>query len=246
MTSCSGLRSSPRLASKQRAVLLPLLKEKDTVIANLEEKIVDLEAKVMSGDGDKFKDVLAEKNQLEEDYKTLGERKLKLEEEVQTMSQDLQRCHDQILELEEKNMKLLDVLQTEQSRVTSLKSKVAKLSSADEEDTLENLIETFVEKVSFLCKDENLKISVSSENRNVKLKLTTRATHRHSWSLESSIHTKFGCFNTYLIYLAPGVNMAHACRFLLRISEALYDITLIRSGSICECLSQSVKSLCNY
>ena len=170
------------MASKQRAVLLPLLKEKDTVIANLEEKISELEAKVISGDSDKFKDILEEKSQLEENYKTLGERKLKLEEEVQTMSQDLKRCHDQILELEEKNMKLLDVLQTEQSRVTSLKAKVAKLSSADEDDTLENLIETFVEKVSFLYQDENLKISVSSENKNVKLKLTTRAALRQSSS----------------------------------------------------------------
>ena len=170
------------MASKQRAVLLPLLKEKDTVIANLEEKISELEAKVISGDSDKFKDILEEKSQLEENYKTLGERKLKLEEEVQTMSRDLQRCHDQIFDLEEKNMKLLDVLQTEQSRVTSLKAKVAKLSSADEDDTLENLIETFVEKVSFLCQDENLKISVSSENKNVKLKLTTRAALRQSSS----------------------------------------------------------------
>merc|ERR1719394_91797 len=65
-------RSSPRLASKQRAVLLPLLKEKDTVIANLEEKIVDLEAKVISDDSDKFKDILEEKSQLEENYITLG------------------------------------------------------------------------------------------------------------------------------------------------------------------------------
>ena len=134
-----------------------------------------------SHDCDEVKSILEEKNQLEEDYKTLGEYKLKLEAEVQSKSLDLQRCHDQIFELEEKNMKLLDVLETEQSRVSTLKAKVSKLSSVDEDETLENLIETFVEKVSLLCQDENLKISVASENQNVKLKLATRAIHRQGW-----------------------------------------------------------------
>jgi len=139
---------------------------------------LEYETKMKSCVCEKDKNIFEEKNQLEEDYKTLGEHKLKLEAEVESKSLDLQRCHDQIFELEEKNMKLLDVLETEQSRVSTLKAKVSKLSSVDEDETLENLIETFVEKVSLLCQDENLKISVASENQNVKLKLATRAIHR--------------------------------------------------------------------
>merc|ERR1712098_52137 len=139
---------------------------------------LEYETKMKSCVCEKDKNIFEEKNQLEEDYKTLGEHKLKLEAEVESKSLDLQRCHDQIFELEEKNMKLLDVLEKEQSRVSTLKAKVSKLSSVGEDETLENLIETFVEKVSLLCQDENLKISVASKSQNVKLKLATRAIPR--------------------------------------------------------------------
>ena len=193
--SINGGKSSPRNPSRQRGVMLPLLKEKDDVIAMLEEKLA-------ACDCSNVKTIIEERDKSRIENQDYQDQISRLKLKVDDITEDLKDSLDKNFDLEDKNMKLFKALETEQSMVESLQSEISHLSaevsksttSAKEEtaDDLEGLIGDFVEKVSEICVNDNFKISVSSKNKNVKLTIKTRAVgggsreHSFATTLEST------------------------------------------------------------
>ena len=179
--SSANLESSPRATTRQRAIMLPLLKEKDEKILRLEEEVSLLTGKLDSCNCISMKSELAK---FEEERRVLMEESSIAKQNVADCRIEIDDCHDKIFDLEDKNMKLFKTLESEQTLVESLQAEIHQMSyinsknghedKHDEED-LESLIESFVEKVSSICSNENLKISVTSSNECVKLNLKTRA-----------------------------------------------------------------------
>ena len=179
-SSCSvDGKSSPRIGSRQRAVLLPLLKEKDEIIGKLEEKVSMMNKKQESCQCEDLEKTLKENLLL----KKTGE---DLQDQVEDLVQQVKLNEEKMFELETMNMKLAKNLEFKQNLVDSLQIDVDELSSKledkigdhEEEEDLESLIEKFVEKVGVLCSEENLKLSVASEDKNVKIIVKTRARNK--------------------------------------------------------------------
>ena len=181
--SANGGKSSPKNSSKQRGVLLPLLREKDTLIRQLEETISTFQDKSNACDCESM-------HQLREENVNLKRERVELEDKLNTLSVDkisLQEEVDdyqaKIFDVETKNMSLIKNLESEQAHVESLQAKMIQVRNADNKHTLtssgdseadmERLIETFIERLGVLCRDQSLKMSISS--RNVKLSIKTRA-----------------------------------------------------------------------
>ena len=179
--SSANLESSPRATTRQRAIMLPLLKEKDEKILRLEEEVSLLTGKLDSCNCISMKSELVK---FEEERRVLMDESSIAKQNVADCRIEIDDCHDKIFDLEDKNMKLFKTLESEQTLVESLQAEIHQMSyinsknghedKHDEED-LESLIESFVEKVSSICSNENLKISVTSSNECVKLNLKTRA-----------------------------------------------------------------------
>ena len=180
-SSCSvDGKSTPRIGSRQRGVLLPLLKEKDEIIGKLEEKVSMMNKKQESCQCEDLDKTLNENLML----KKTGE---DLQDQVKDLVQQVKLNEEKMFELETMNMKLAKNLEFKQNLVDSLQIDVDELSSKlddkisqsdHEEEDLESLIEKFVEKVGVLCSEENLKLSVASEDKNVKIKVLTRARNK--------------------------------------------------------------------
>ena len=162
-------RSSPRSQSRQRGVLLPLLQEKDLAIQELERKVASLEEE--RARDEELKEKLLKENE------NLVLENLALEKNVKGLDDQVEESEGKRFQLEMRNMEMIKVLELEQEQVGSLQAEVARLSQEGREDTdLDSLVKSFVEKVSILCRNENLKVNYRSRNENVKLKLVTRKT----------------------------------------------------------------------
>ena len=165
-------RSSPRSQSRQRGVLLPLLQEKDLAIQELERKVASLEEQ-------RARDLdLAES--LSKEKENLLSENLALEKNVKNLEDQVAESEGRYYQLEMKNMEMYKVLELEQEQVEVLQAEVSRLASdrrspeeRDDSD-LDSMVKSFVEKVSILCRNENVKVNYRSRNENVKLKLVTR------------------------------------------------------------------------
>ena len=188
-TTTNDVRSSPRLASKQRGVLLPLLKEKDNIIQTLEGKIVSLETKANDCKCDKTHAILIENDKINNENKSLQNKNDEIRMKYEQALEEIKDNEDKIFDLENKNMKLLKELENEQHQTDTLQAEILQLSqnrvNAEEvEDSLDEVVENFLEKLSNLCRDQNLKINVSSNN--VKLQIRSRASNKNNEDQGSS------------------------------------------------------------
>ena len=175
--SSANLESSPRATTRQRAIMLPLLKEKDEKILRLEDEVSLLTGKLDSCNCISMKSELA---MFEEERRVLMEESSIYKQKLAVCRSEIDDCHDKIFDLEDKNMKLFKTLESEQTMVESLQAEIHQMTyinskNCHEEEDLKSIIESFVEKVSSICSNENLKISVTSSNECVKLNLKTRA-----------------------------------------------------------------------
>ena len=157
--------------------MLPLLKEKDEKILRLEDEVSLLTGKLDSCNCISMKSELA---MFEEERRVLMEGSSIDKQKLADCRSEIDDCHDKIFDLEDKNMKLFKTLESEQTMVESLQAEIHQMTyinskNCHEEEDLKSIIESFVEKVSSICSNENLKISVTSSNECVKLNLKTRA-----------------------------------------------------------------------
>ena len=198
----NGEKSSPKKSSRHRGVLLPLLKEKDAVISQLEETILTFQDKLNAcscNNSDQMKNenlnLKKEKEELDGKVKTLSAENKSLQDEIDD-------SQAKIFDLETKNMSLIKTLEAEQAHVESVQTEldhilkangkpILKSSGEIDNEDLEGVIESFIERLVFLCQGQSLKMSISS--RNVKLTIKTRgerelpsskATTPHSSSVE--------------------------------------------------------------
>ena len=183
--SANGGKSSPKNSSKQRGVLLPLLKEKDTLICQLEETISTFQDKFNACSCDNMHQMTEENAILKREKEALESRVKMLSVDNKALQEEVEDSQAKMFDLETKNMSLIKNLESEQALVESLQIEMNHMinennrpamsssgDSANEED-MERLIEKFIEKLGFLCRDQSLKMSISS--RNVKLSIKTRA-----------------------------------------------------------------------
>ena len=159
--------SSPRSQSRQRGVLLPLLQEKDLNILELERKVAALEEA-----GARDREL---KEKLIKEKEELNLKNIALDKNVKNLEIQVEESEEKRFQLEMKNMEMFRALELEQDQVEQLQTEVGRLTTdnpREEEEDLDSLVQTFVEKVSILCRNENLK--VKHHSKNVKLKLVTR------------------------------------------------------------------------
>ena len=183
-------KASPKNQSRQRGVVLPLLQEKDQTILQLERKL-EHQHNLQVDEGKKMKEA-NEKLMTEND--DLKGKKSVLEDNFEKLRKDFEESQDKLYSLEMKNLAILDALVAERAQGEALQSEVTRLSSGDHRDQedlsnsdLTSLVETFLEKVSIICRNENLRFENTSENGNVKLKLKTKKmSSRDNSSLEST------------------------------------------------------------
>ena len=186
-------KASPKNQSRQRGVVLPLLQEKDQTILQLERKLERLEHQhnLQVDEGKKMKE---ENEKLMTENDDLKGEKSVLEDNFEKLRKDFEESQDKLYSLEMKNLAILDALVAERAQGEALQSEVTRLSSGehrDQEDLsksdLTSLVESFLEKVSIICRNENLRFENTSENGNVKLKLKTKKmSSRDNSSLEST------------------------------------------------------------
>ena len=180
--SANGGKSSPKNSSKQRGVILPLLREKDTLICQLEETISTYQDKFNACSCDNMHQMTEENSVLKREKEELESKVRMLSVDKKALQEEVEDSQAKMFDLETKNMSLINNLEYEQAHVESLQTEINHLMNAklaisssgdgDEED-MERLIETFIERLGFLCRDQSLKMSISS--RNVKLSIKTRA-----------------------------------------------------------------------
>ena len=177
-------RSSPRSQSRQRGILLPLLQEKDLAIQELERKVASLEEE-RTRDKEFQEKLVKEKENLVLENSVLVKN-------VKNIESQVEESEEKLYQLEMKNLEMYKVLEVEQDQVELLQAEVGRLTSDQpsqeekENPDFDSLVQAFVEKVSVLCRNENLKVSYRSRNENVKLKLVTRKTALDSLSLENT------------------------------------------------------------
>ena len=177
-------KRSPKKSTRHRGVILPLLKEKDTVISQLEETILTFQNKLNACSCKNL-------NQIKKENANLKKEKEELEGTVNTLLAENKSLQDEVddfqakmFDLETKNMSLIKALESEQSQIESLQTKLDQMlktnrnplltdSGESDEEDMEGLIETFIERLGHLCQDQSLKMSISSHN--VKLSIKTRA-----------------------------------------------------------------------
>ena len=184
--SANGGRTSPKNSSRQRGVLLPLLKEKDTIISQLEETVSTFQEKVSACKCDSLEQIKGENHNLKKSKKDLDEKVKMLLIEKNSLQEEVDNLQEKMFDLETKNMILIKSLESEQAHVESLQAETDRLiiengklgvnnsgDSGSGEEDIESLVETFVERLGLLCRDQSLKMSISS--RNIKLSIRTRA-----------------------------------------------------------------------
>ena len=163
-------QTSGRSQSRQRGVLLPLLKEKDQAIRELERKVASLE--------EEREQVMERNENLLKEKEELSLENLALVKNVKNLENQVVESEERVYQLEKKTVEMYRALEAEQSQVESLHAEVGRLTSdkpSQEEGAdpdLNSLVRSFVEKVSVICRNENLKVSHHHEN--VKLRLATR------------------------------------------------------------------------